>query len=189
MKMTATEPAADGPIEKLAALFASHGGEAYGEDVTQLQHGLQCAAAAERDGASEALITAALLHDVGHMLHRDAAAALAAGRDDRHEVLGASFLARWFPKDVTEPIALHVAAKRYLCTMDQDYQRLLSPVSLRTLQLQGGPMDEREATTFAWLPHAGAAVKVRRWDEQAKTTDAGTPPLEHFLAIARRCLA
>ncbi len=106
------------PITGLAILFKAKGSLAYGESVTQLEHAIQCAMLAERDGADDALVTAALLHDVGHMVHHDAGNAFEAGVDDRHERLGARFLQRWFVPAVTEPIALHVEAKRYLVAFE-----------------------------------------------------------------------
>jgi [1-hydroxy-2-(trimethylamino)ethyl]phosphonate dioxygenase len=181
--MTTTDP-----IAALAALFERHGDQVYGEAVTQLEHALQCAHAAERDGAPPALITAALLHDVGHMLHDDPGGALQRGIDDRHEVVGATWLTQWFGNDVVRPVALHVVAKRYLCLVDAGYTASLSPVSLRTLALQGGPMRDSEAQSFAATQHAAAAVQVRRWDEVGKLPDLATPDLAHFLAIARGCL-
>ena len=176
------------PILVLMSLFDHHGDQVYGEAVTQLQHALQCAHAAERDGASPALITAALLHDVGHMLHDDPGGALRRGVDDRHEVLGATWLTQWFDDEVTRPIALHVVAKRYLCRVDADYAATLSPVSLRTLELQGGPMTDSEVRSFAAARYAEPAVRVRRWDEIGKLPELATPDLRHFLAIARSCL-
>lgn len=176
------------PLAVVEDLFARRGQQIYGEAVTQLEHALQCAHAAERHGADAALITAALLHDVGHMLHADAGQAFAAGVDDRHEVLGAQWLARWFVDEVTKPIALHVAAKRYLIRVDPHYAAALSTVSKHTLALQGGPMSDGEAASFAAARPGPAAVQVRRWDELGKVPGRATPTLRHFLAIASRCL-
>ncbi len=175
------------PIEHLEQAFVRRGGLAYGEAVTQLEHALQCATAAERAGASSASITAALLHDFGHLLHPDAGGALADGVDDRHEWIGANHLAQWFGEAVTQPIALHVEAKRYLCLAEPRYHASLSPVSLTTLRLQGGVMTPAEATAFLSRPHAATAVQVRRWDEAAKITGMVTAPLAHFLQVARLC--
>ena len=169
-------------VGEIAALFRERGGLAYGEDVTQLDHACQCASLAERDGASAALVAAALLHDVGHLLHGDAGAALEAGRDDRHERIGARYLARDFPEAVTEPIALHVLAKRYLCRVEPAYAAGLSAVSRRTLALQGGVMAAPEAERFAAMPFALDAVRVRRWDEAAKRRYAATASFDHFRA-------
>jgi gamma-butyrobetaine dioxygenase len=102
------------------------------------------------------------------------------GTDNRHSHTGADLLARWFGPEVTEPVRLHVAAKRYLCTADPGYRALLSAASEYTLRVQGGPMSAAQAEAFAALPHAADAVAVRRWDEQAKETGADTPGFDHF---------
>lgn len=167
--------------EAILSLFGHRSGLIYGESVTQLAHALQCAALAEAGGAPPALLAAALLHDAGHLLHRDAAAALNTHVDDAHETLGAKYLAAWFGPEVCQPIALHVQAKRYLCRREAGYYAALSDVSRRSLALQGGLMSEREATAFEDRPHAMQAVEVRRWDEMAKRPGVATPDLAHFL--------
>ena len=110
------------------------------------------------------------------------------GVDDRHEELGHAFLCAWFGPEVTEPVRLHVAAKRYLCGTEPDYFALLSPDSVLSLSLQGGPMSPEEAAAFAALPGARDAVQLRRFDEAAKVKDLETPPVEHFLPVVARCL-
>lgn len=177
------------PIAHIRATFERHGRMIYGERVNQIQHALQCGQLAERAGASAALITAALLHDIGHMLHRDPAGALATDTDDHHERLGAKYLGRWFVAEVAAPVALHVEAKRYLCARVPGYLESLSPVSLKTLGLQGGPMTAQEADAFEALPGFADAVALRRWDEAGKHPCLDTPDLDHFLEIAGRCLA
>lgn len=177
------------PIAHIRATFDRHGRMIYGERVNQIQHALQCGQLAERAGASAALITAALLHDIGHMLHRDPAGALATDTDDHHERLGAKYLGRWFVAEVAAPVALHVEAKRYLCARLPGYLESLSPVSLKTLGLQGGPMTAQEADAFEALPGFADAVALRRWDEAGKDPCLDTPDLDHFLEIAGRCLA
>ena len=181
-----TAPSA--PIDAIEELFSAQGTLIYGEAVNQIEHALQCADLAEKSGASDALIVATMLHDVGHMMHRDAAGALLAGVDDVHESLGSKFLARWFGPAVTQPVALHVEAKRFLCRRDPSYHDRLSPISKRTLELQGGPMTAAQADTFEALPFAMDAVSVRQWDDQGKRAAVETPPLAHFLAIAKRCI-
>ena len=166
------------------ALFEKHGGCTYGEGVTQIEHALQCAVAAQADGAMPCQVTAALLHDVGHMLHEDARQALLDRVDDRHEALGASWLKQWFVDEVTLPVALHVEAKRYLCHVDPGYHSGLSPVSQTTLAMQGGPMTAEQAHAFRFRPFAEEAVAVRRWDEIGKDQAATTPSLDFFLEIA-----
>jgi len=182
-----TQPAAHPAIEAIRRLFEEKGGLIYGEAVNQVEHALQCGALAQAQGAAASLVVAAVLHDVGHMLHRDAAGAVEAGDDDRHERLGAKFLARWFGPEVAEPVRLHVDAKRYLCTREPGYWAALSPLSQRTLEIQGGPFTEAQALAFERLPHAMAAVSVRRWDDGGKKAGVLTPGLEHFLALAAGC--
>ena len=177
-------PATESPVERLAGLFASEGaGEYLGEPVTVAQHLLQAAALAAAAGAPPALVAAALLHDAGHLrgadpladAHEVSGRQLMAGADNDHGERGADWLARWFPPPVTEPVRLHVAAKRYLCAVEPAYFALLSPASVYTLSVQGGPMDAAEAAAFAAAPYAADAVAVRRWDDAAKDPAADVP--------------
>ena len=183
-----TQPPVHPALEDIRALFDSKGALVYGEAVNQLQHALQCGALAEAEGAPASLVVAAVLHDIGHMLHRDAAGAVSAGNDDRHELLGARFLQNRFGPELAEPVRLHVDAKRYLCAREPGYWAALSPLSQRTLEIQGGPFSEEEAKAFEQLPHAQGAISLRRWDDSGKKADAVTPPLEHYLALAASCL-
>ncbi|MEY9939791.1 phosphonate degradation HD-domain oxygenase [Streptacidiphilus sp. MAP5-3] len=169
-------------VTAIGELFAGEGAADYlGEHVTQAEHMLQAAALAEAEGAQPALVAAALLHDVGHFRGAIHGRELMAGTaDNRHSHQGADWLAPWFGPAVTEPVRLHVAAKRYLCAVEPAYFDRLSEASVHTLSLQGGPMDPDEAAAFAQLPHAEAAVRLRRWDDDAKDPDAVTPPFAHF---------
>ncbi|MEU9865357.1 phosphonate degradation HD-domain oxygenase [Streptomyces sp. NPDC047971] len=173
------------PLDILAALFDGEGSAAYlGEAVTQAQHMLQAGALAETAGAPPHLIAAALLHDVGHfrgtVTGRDL---MEHGTDNRHSHTGADWLGQWFGPEVTEPVRLHVAAKRYLCAVEPGYADLLSEASVHTLAVQGGPMTDAQARAFAAHPGAGDAVAVRRWDEQAKDPDLPTPDFDHFRSL------
>jgi gamma-butyrobetaine dioxygenase len=169
------------PIEVLANLFAYEGSRDYfGEPVTQAAHMLQTAAHATAAGAAGALVAAALLHDVGHFLGPVSGDDLMAGRDNRHSEVGALWLAEWFPAAVTEPVRLHVAAKRYLCAVEPAYFDRLSDASRFTLSVQGGPMSEPEAAAFAAHPHAADAVALRRWDEAAKEPAARVAPFDDY---------
>jgi len=162
-------------------MFAERGANAYhGESVTQLEHALQAAMHAENAHSSPSLIAAALLHDFGHLLYVGDEHAAERGIDDRHELFGAAWLERYFPPDVTEPIRLHVDAKRYLCAVEGTYFRQLSPASILSLQLQGGPLRDAELDAFRQNPHHESAVALRRWDELAKVVGLETPSLEHF---------
>src|SRR6202042_1447751 len=118
---------------------------------------------------------AALLHDVGHFTGAISGADLMRGTDNKHSDTGAAWLARWFGPAVTEPVRLHVAAKRYLCAVEPGYADTLSPASVYTLSVQGGPMSEAEAAAFAAGPYAAGAVAVRRWDDAAKDPGADVP--------------
>jgi [1-hydroxy-2-(trimethylamino)ethyl]phosphonate dioxygenase len=171
----------EGPIDFVIRLFKERGDAMYaGEPVSQTEHALQTACAAEQAGCDRAVIAAALLHDIGHLLHDLPEDCAQSGIDDAHEVRGAGWLARHFGPDVAEPVRLHVAAKRFLCATDPAYSGLLSEASLLSLQLQGGPFTPDEAARFRNHPHAAAAVALRRFDEQAKVPGLPTPALEHF---------
>lgn len=172
----------DPRVAKVQRLFEAAGNSRYGgEDVSQLEHALQAAMFAEQSGAPDTLVAAALLHDVGHLLHTLPEDAPDQGIDDLHEELGGRWLAKYFTPDVVEPVRLHVASKRYLCTADDAYYDQLSGPSRQSLQLQGGPMSADEAREFELHPHFEAAVTLRRWDEAAKVPQLETPPLEHYL--------
>lgn len=172
-------------FDDLFAVLEKAGAEQYGQEaVTQLEHALQCAQLAEQAGAPAASVVAALLHDVGHLIHDLGDDAALRGIDDRHEFSGAAILARWFGPDVTEPVRLHVDAKRWLCRAEESYLSTLSPASVRTLGLQGGIFGDAEADAFIAQPYARAAVEVRRWDDIGKVEGLATPPLSHYRAVA-----
>jgi gamma-butyrobetaine dioxygenase len=166
---------------RLRELFDGPGAEDYlGEEVTQAQHMLQAAALAESEGASPALVVSALLHDVGHFTGPLSGADLMSGTDNRHSHVAAEWLGQWFEPAVTEPIRLHVAAKRYLCAVDSGYAQRLSPASTYTLEVQGGPMTDREVAAFEAEPYAEDAVRLRRWDDAAKDPASSVPAFEHY---------
>jgi phosphonate degradation associated HDIG domain protein len=171
----------DPRITELAEIIEGRAHGRYGlAEINQRQHALQSALLAEQDGADAALITAALLHDVGHMVHDLGENPAEDGVDDKHEELGHAWLVRWFGPAVTEPVRLHVAAKRYLCATDPSYFGKLAPDSVTSLALQGGPMSAAEVLKFETSPEFRAAVRLRRWDEQAKVKDLLTPGFDHF---------
>jgi phosphonate degradation associated HDIG domain protein len=173
-------------LTRIEQLFAQHGHQAYEghrqEPVSALAHALQCAQLAEWAHADAPLVAAALLHDIGHFLAADTVIRAPAA-DDAHEVLAIPFLATGFDSAVTEPVRLHVQAKRFLVRVDQHYARQLSPASQHSLYLQGGPMDDDEIAAFEVQPFARDAVQLRRWDDLAKQADRKTPPLSYYLAL------
>ena len=171
----------DAVVDRLMELFALRGDDAYiGEPVSQTEHAIKTAVVAQQRGASPALVAAALLHDVGHLVHGLADDAADHGIDTVHQEAGARYLARWFAPAVTEPVRLHVAAKRYLCATDPQYLALLSPASVHSLGLQGGPFTAEAAEAFARVPFALDAVELRRCDDAGKDPNATMPGLDHF---------
>jgi phosphonate degradation associated HDIG domain protein len=173
-------------VQQVVRLFETKGGRAYeGEGVSQLEHALQTAHHAERAGAAPALVCAALLHDIGHLLNDRGETPTLRGVDDEHQNAALPFLRGHFPQEVLEAIRLHVDAKRYLCATRADYYDRLSEDSKRSLALQGGVFAPAEAERFIRQPYAADAVKVRLWDDAAKISGAATPDLSHFEAALR----
>ena|SRR5258707_9837214 len=174
--------------QELLDIFTGRATRRYGlSAVNQLQHALQAAAFAEADQCSPATVLATLLHDVGHMIHGLGKDPAGRGIDDVHEELGAKWLAERFSPAVSEPVRLHVAAKRYLCAVEPDYFGKLSADSVRSLGLQGGPMSADEIAIFRRHPQHQEAVRLRRYDEAAKDPLATTPDFDHFLRHVPAC--
>lgn len=167
-------------LDRLLERFALLGGRHYGEDVTQRAHMEQSAYVAAKDGAPDALIAAALLHDYGHFLQRRGEDAADHGIDTRHEVIGANYLARYFPESVAGPIRLHVNAKRYLCAVKPDYHDSLSAASRQSLVLQGGIMTAGECAAFLKERFAEDAIRLRWYDEEAKRPGLAVPAAESY---------
>lgn len=168
-------------VEEILDLFAKKGAAAYhGEDVSQEEHALQAAALAEREGSPDALVVAALLHDVGHLLDGQDEDLAERGLDGRHEEAGCAWLSRHFGPEVTEPIRLHVAAKRYLCAVDPSYLDGLSRASRLSLKVQGGPMDAVEVAEFERNAYYRDAVRLRHWDDTAKVAGLAVPGPSHY---------
>jgi gamma-butyrobetaine dioxygenase len=164
-------------VDQILALYDARGGADYTvERVSQSEHALQTARLAALADAPEPLIVAALLHDIGHLLgDQDEATLAREGRDGRHEMRGAALLKRFFRPEVARPVALHVAAKRYLCAVDPGYAADLSPASTRSLELQGGPLDPRQVRAFERRAGWQDAVALRRWDDAAKIPSMRVP--------------
>lgn len=177
-------------VALLRNLFEERGDSAYGgEAVSQRQHALQAAHLAAQSNAGDSLVVAALLHDVGHLLHHLPDNAPDEGVDDLHENLAGRWLARWFPDEVVEPVRLHVAAKRYLCAVDPSYEARLSGPSQHSLELQGGPMTREEVARFQSSFHHKAAVALRHWDDAAKDPAAAVAPFETYIPMLEATLA
>lgn len=179
--MTARSAPDEDIIEFILDLFARRGAEEYmGEAVSMAQHMEQSAACAEADGAPDSLVIAALLHDIGHFIGEHPIEALENGVDNLHEQAGADYLAPHFPPEVTEPIRLHVAAKRYLCATDSAYLARLSPASVNSLMVQGGPMNAAEVAAFEANPQYRAAVRLRLYDDDGKVAGLSIKPVAEY---------
>jgi len=171
-------------VNEIFEAFEKRGFTAYfGEPVSVLEHSIQAAAAAEQAGAAPSLVVAALLHDVGHLIHRVPEDVADRGINSHHEEQAYNWLSQHFGPEVTEPIRLHVAAKRYLCRVEPDYIRGLSPASIKSLGLQGGPLIDEEAEEFIRSPYFQRAILIRRWDDLAKVPGMVGPDLQHFRSL------
>jgi [1-hydroxy-2-(trimethylamino)ethyl]phosphonate dioxygenase len=171
-------------IDEIFRVFREQGSGAYlGEPVSLTEHMLQSASAAERDGAPPRLVAAALLHDYGHFIHALPEDSAEHGVDTRHEEVAHTFLSAHFGPEVAEPIRMHVAAKRYLCAIEPSYMAELSPASILSLKLQGGPYSPAEVAAFEASPHAEDAVRLRRYDDVGKVPGLATPGLEHYRSV------
>lgn len=171
----------------IGQLFSAKGGDHYGEDMTQLEHALQCARLAEAEGFDEETIAAAFLHDIGHLLDRTTAEDMDRWGHIAHETAGANFLRlAGFSSKVVALVEGHVAAKRYLTAVDAAYFQQLSAASQQTLHFQGGPMDSAEVAAFEGSPYFEACVRLRRWDDLAKLPDFSPAPVEQYLQLLDR---
>jgi phosphonate degradation associated HDIG domain protein len=172
-------------IDIIFDLFDRYGNDSYGEDTTQLSHALQCAALARAQGCADSLVAAALLHDVGQFVENAGLMAERRGIDARHEDLGYQLLSPHFPPAVTDPIRLHVAAKRYLCAVEPDYAGQLSAASQLSLRLQGGAMSDAEREAFEEEPSFAEAVTLRLFDDAGKMTDADDADLASYRSLLK----
>ena len=167
-------------LDRVLSPIFTYGAHHYGEAITQYAHAVQCARLAQEHGCTPAMIAAALLHDVGQFIDDAGNKAEQDGSDGQHEGTGAAFLGAYFGLEVTEPVRLHVAAKRYLCAVEPGYRAGLSAASELSLQLQGGPLSGGEIAAFEDEPFFADAILLRRFDDGAKRPDWAVPPLETY---------
>jgi phosphonate degradation associated HDIG domain protein len=173
--------------QEIEDVFEKRGADAYfGEPVSQLEHALQAAHFATEDAAPDSMVVAALLHDIGHLIEDMPENIAEQGIDARHEEIGLEWLKERFGPEVSEPVYLHVAAKRYLCATDVEYRAKLSPASVLSLELQGGPMSDAEVKAFEANRYFREAVRLRLWDDRAKIEGLRTAPLRSYAAMIGR---
>jgi [1-hydroxy-2-(trimethylamino)ethyl]phosphonate dioxygenase len=182
-----TQPlTSDTIVDVIADIFERRGAESYlGEDVTMSEHMLQAAVCAEKTGAGEDMVVAALLHDIGHYTGEFPEDTLEKGHNNYHDETGAAILAPFFPPRVVDCVRHHVNAKRYLCATREDYFGRLSDASVHTLNLQGGPMNEQEITAFEQNPDLDNIVRVRLWDDEGKVAGVETPSFADYVPLLR----
>ncbi len=174
-------------VDFLADIFERRGGEEYlGEPVTMAEHMLQGATLAEQAGQEDAIIVAALLHDIGHFTSEFGTFSMDDTEDRYHEDAGAAVLEQFFPAIVTDCVRYHVAAKRYLCATRPEYLERLSAASVHSLNLQGGPMSAEEVSEFEKNPNLERIIQVRYLDDAGKRADMTTPPFSHFAPLVQR---
>jgi len=176
-------------VDEILTKFRAYGSGAYlGEPVSMTEHMLQSAYAAEQEDAPPRLVAAALLHDYGHFIHDLPEDSAEHGVDTQHEEVAHAFLSKHFGPEIAEPIRMHVAAKRYLCAVEPEYMDELSPASILSLELQGGPYSDEEVAEFERSPYAEDAVRLRRWDDVGKLAGLETPDLEHYRPVLEAAL-
>ena len=176
-------------VDEIFAKFREYGSGAYlGEPVSMTEHMPQSAYAAEQEAAPPRLVAAALLHDYGHFIHDLPEDSAEHGVDTQHEEVAHAFLSKHFGPEIAEPIRMHVAAKRYLCAVEPEYMDELSPASILSLELQGGPYSDEEVAEFERSPYAEDAVRLRRWDDVGKLAGLETPDLEHYRPVLEAAL-
>ena len=171
-------------VDKLLGLYRRAGDQEYhGEKVSQLEHALQTAQQAVDAGGCNEEIIAALLHDIGHIWPDDDSVVTDVGVVE-HDWIGSEVLrGLGFSEGVVQIVAGHVAAKRYLVANDEEYASKLSEVSVESLRLQGGPMSSEESAIFSQSPWSAEKIRVRVWDDRAKTPDAPVAALETYRGL------
>ncbi len=178
-------------VDEIFELFARDGHKNYGEGVDVTTHGIETAVFAQRDGATDEMVAAALLHDIGHLIADEQGTERFDMEvdDDDHEAIGGRILSRIFGPRVAQPVAMHVTAKRWRCTVEPSYHDQLSPTSRATLKAQGGLLDTEDVARFEAHPGFDDAVALRTYDDLGKDPDMVIPDLASFRPLLERLAA
>ncbi len=154
-------------VEKIISNFKNNKSLYIGENVTISEHMIQSAMMAEKSRSKDYLVCSCLLHDYGHFILDDPDELVRKNQDGKHEDIGYEYLKKFFKREIVEPIKHHVIAKRYLSRNKKYYNRL-SNASIVSLKLQGGPLNSKEAKSFEKEEFFKEAIKLRKFDEEAK---------------------
>ena len=166
-------------IDQIISSYLNNKSLYIGEKVTITEHMIQTAMLAEKNNCSSSLICSSLLHDYGHFILENPDDLVGKRKDGRHEDVGYEFLKKYFVKNVVEPIKYHVKAKKYLAR-DAKYYRILSEASKVSLKLQGGIMDDKEAKEFEGNEFFEDSIKLRKFDEAAKSDGLKIKSIEEY---------
>lgn len=177
-------------IQEIKNIFTQKGGEAYyGEKVSQFEHGAQCFLLALSEDQVIDMQVAAFLHDIGHMIDASDSQDMDGFGNKDHELIAKNWLKeRGFSEKIQTVVYNHVEAKRYLCFADKNYYDSLSDASKKTLEFQGGIMDENEAKAFREAPYFEESLLLRKWDDLGKIPNTPLPELDDILEIIRQYL-
>jgi predicted HD phosphohydrolase len=145
---------------RILAALGNLGHSLLGYPVSRLHHSLQAATRAQRDGADEELVVAALLHDIGDEL-----------APYRHQEIGAAILRPYVRAEVTWIVEHHALFQNYY------YVHHL-----------GGDRDARDR--YREHPWYGACRDFcANWDQNSFDPDYPTEPLATFEPLVRRIFA
>ena len=173
-------------IDELIKLYNTVGNENYfGEVVSKREHMIQAAVSAEEHIESEQLILACLLHDIGHLLEKDDMNGLGV---KNHGTVGKQYLEKMgMNKRVCKLVESHIAAKRYLVSIDETYYEKLSEASKKTLEYQGGKMNEDEINNFEKDLDMIEILGVRYHDDNGKKIKIkNLPSIESFIPLIEK---
>jgi len=172
-------------MEDLISLFNIYGQEEYfGEKINKRDHMIQTALEAEKAGEVEYIILACLLHDIGHFLEEDDMDGL--GVSD-HGKIAAEYLRNMnMDERVCKLVEKHVDAKRYLVSKNNNYYDKLTSASKKTLEYQGGKMNNLELENMERDPDFFSILKIRKYDDMGKKEDQILPKIECYIPLINK---